>query len=120
MKSLLALLPVFVLIPHAGCVSSSDSCDSEEGCDDSDLMNQAYEDATTDAKADGYDCSGVRVPDRSGFAKHVVLTFDDGPNPATTPKVISILHKHHAPATFFNNGMRYSAAAKAISGCAKA
>jgi peptidoglycan/xylan/chitin deacetylase (PgdA/CDA1 family) len=42
------------------------------------------------------------------------LTFDDGPNPATTPQVIQILHKHHAPATFFNNGMRYSAAAKAI------
>ena len=114
MKSLLALVPVLALIPHAGCATGPDACDSEEGCDDSDLMNQAYEDATTDAKADGYDCSGVRVPDRSGFNKHVVLTFDDGPNPATTPKVIEILHRHHAPATFFNNGMRYSAAAKVI------
>src|SRR3569833_2507209 len=114
MKSLLALVPVLALIPHAGCATGPDACDSEEGCDDSDLMNQAYEDATTDAKADGYDCSGVRVPDRSGFNKHVVLTFDDGPNPATTPKVIEILHRHHAPATFFSNGMRYSAAAKVI------
>jgi peptidoglycan/xylan/chitin deacetylase (PgdA/CDA1 family) len=114
MKSYLALLPVLALIPHAGCASSPETCDSEEGCDDSSLMNQAYEDATTDAKADGYDCSGVRVPDRSGFTKHVVLTFDDGPNPATTPKVISILHAHHAPATFFNNGARYSAAAKVL------
>jgi len=114
MKSYLALLPLLALFPHAGCATGPDTCDSEEGCDDSDLMNQAYEDATTDAKADGYDCSGVRVPDRSGFNKHVVLTFDDGPNPATTPQIIAILHKHHAPATFFNNGMRYSAAAKAI------
>ena len=103
-----------VLASLGSCVSSDSACDTEESCGDEDLMNQAYVDATTDAKEDGYDCSGVRVPDRSGFDKHVVLTFDDGPNPATTPKVIEILHKHHAPATFFNNGMRYSAAAKAI------
>ena len=110
MKSLLLSL----LAAHAGC-TNADSCDTEESCSDAELMNQAYEDATTDGKADGtYDCSGVRVPDRNGFNKHVVLTFDDGPNPATTPKVIQILHKHHAPATFFNNGMRYSTAAKAI------
>jgi peptidoglycan/xylan/chitin deacetylase (PgdA/CDA1 family) len=103
------------LIAHTACVGTPETCDSDEGCDDADLMNQAYEDATTDAKEDGYDCSGVRVPDRTGFAKRVVLTFDDGPNPATTPKVIQILHAHHAPATFFENGMRYSsAAAKAL------
>lgn len=114
MKLALVLASLCALVP-VGCATGPDTCDSEEGCDDSDLMNQAYEDATTDAKADGYDCSGVRVPDRNGFNKHVVLTFDDGPNPATTPKVIEILHKHHAPATFFENGMRYnSAAAKAL------
>jgi len=95
-------------ISSVSCVD--DSCDSEETCtDDSALFEQAYDEAQMEGKADGTDCSGVRVPDRSGFGKHIALTFDDGPNPATTPKVIQVLKKHHAPATFFNNGMRYSA-----------
>ena len=77
-------------------------------------MNDAYETQQSGGKADG-SCNGVVVPDRSGFGKHIALTFDDGPNPLTTPKIIAILKKHHAPATFFNNGMRYtSAAAKAL------
>jgi peptidoglycan/xylan/chitin deacetylase (PgdA/CDA1 family) len=29
------------------------------------------------------------------------LTFDDGPNPAVTPRLLSILEKHQVPATFF-------------------
>jgi peptidoglycan-N-acetylglucosamine deacetylase len=56
-------------------------------------------------------CSGVVPPDSSGFAKHIALTFDDGPNPLTTPKVIAILKKHNVPATFFTNGSRYSSTA---------
>ncbi len=115
MKALgLALVSLLSIVPACGTPSDctdGDTCSDDE---DGDAMNAAYEEATTEAKEDTYDCSGVRVPDRSGFNKHVVLTFDDGPNPATTPKVISILHKHHAPATFFNNGMRYSAAAKVL------
>ena len=123
--SLVSLVPLFSLValtlvvPSCG-QSAGPPCEDGAQCsdeDDGDAMNAAYEEATTEAtgaKEDTYDCSGVRVPDRNGFAKRVVLTFDDGPNPATTPKVIEILHKHHAPATFFNNGMRYSAAAKAI------
>ncbi|MCA9598425.1 MAG: polysaccharide deacetylase family protein [Myxococcales bacterium] len=31
----------------------------------------------------------------------VVLTFDDGPHPSITPKVLDLLQKHHFPATFF-------------------
>ncbi len=92
-------------ILHFGCIGGDDPSDS----DDHSLMEDAYDDAHGGGKADG-SCSGVLVPDRSGFAKHIALTFDDGPNPATTPQVIDILHKHHAPATFFNNGMRYGAA----------
>lgn len=33
--------------------------------------------------------------------KWVALTFDDGPAPATTPQVLSLLKKYHAHATFF-------------------
>jgi len=31
----------------------------------------------------------------------VVLTFDDGPHPGKTPKVLDLLKKHQMPATFF-------------------
>lgn len=34
----------------------------------------------------------------------VVLTFDDGPNPATTPAVLEALANAHVQATFFMNG----------------
>jgi len=34
----------------------------------------------------------------------LVLTFDDGPDPAWTPKLLDILAKHHVRATFFVTG----------------
>ena len=34
-------------------------------------------------------------------AHTVVLTFDDGPDPTWTPKVLAALERHHVPATFF-------------------
>ncbi|NOL43566.1 polysaccharide deacetylase family protein [Kribbella sandramycini] len=37
-------------------------------------------------------------------AKYVVLTFDDGPDPAYTPKVLEVLKKYDATATFFEVG----------------
>ncbi|MBX3154859.1 MAG: polysaccharide deacetylase family protein [Deltaproteobacteria bacterium] len=88
---------------QSGCGTEDD-----DHADDTDLFEQAYEDARTDGKGDGTDCSGVRVPDRNGFNKRIALTFDDGPNPETTPKVIEVLERHRAPATFFTNGSRYS------------
>lgn len=33
--------------------------------------------------------------------KYVTLTFDDGPNPTTTPSILDLLDRHHVPATFF-------------------
>ena len=36
--------------------------------------------------------------------KIVAITFDDGPNPATTPGILKILEKNHAKATFFMLG----------------
>lgn len=36
--------------------------------------------------------------------KEVVLTFDDGPVPGTTPKILHVLDKHCAKATFFMVG----------------
>jgi peptidoglycan-N-acetylglucosamine deacetylase len=43
--------------------------------------------------------SGKAATDAS--AKVLYLTFDDGPHPVWTPKVLSVLAKHHAKATFF-------------------
>lgn len=34
----------------------------------------------------------------------LVLTFDDGPDPTWTPKVLDVLEKHHAHAVFFVTG----------------
>lgn len=33
--------------------------------------------------------------------KIIAITFDDGPNPVYTPKILSILEEHNAKATFF-------------------
>jgi peptidoglycan/xylan/chitin deacetylase (PgdA/CDA1 family) len=42
-------------------------------------------------------------------AKVLYLTFDDGPQPIYTPKVLSVLDKHHAKATFFVLGREVAA-----------
>ena len=44
-----------------------------------------------------YDCAKVKC---------VALTFDDGPNPATTPKLLDILKENGVHATFFVQGNR--------------
>ncbi|MFJ8030182.1 MULTISPECIES: glycosyltransferase [unclassified Streptomyces] len=43
--------------------------------------------------------TSLGVPDH-----RLVLTFDDGPDPEWTPKVLDVLKKHHAHAVFFVTG----------------
>ena len=38
---------------------------------------------------------------RTGAPNKLAITFDDGPNPAMTPKLLDLLAKHNARATFF-------------------
>jgi peptidoglycan/xylan/chitin deacetylase (PgdA/CDA1 family) len=38
---------------------------------------------------------------RTGAPNRLAITFDDGPNPAITPKLLDLLAKHNARATFF-------------------
>jgi peptidoglycan/xylan/chitin deacetylase (PgdA/CDA1 family) len=38
---------------------------------------------------------------RTGSPHTVALTFDDGPNPALTPRLLGLLDEHHVRATFF-------------------
>jgi len=41
-----------------------------------------------------------------GDRKEVAITFDDGPHPAYTPRLLAILKQYHAKATFFVVGER--------------
>ncbi|TQR20406.1 polysaccharide deacetylase family protein [Psychrobacillus vulpis] len=52
------------------------------------------------------DDSEDTVPETEG--KVVALTFDDGPNPETTGKILDTLKKYNAKATFFMLGSRVS------------
>ncbi len=42
----------------------------------------------------------LNVRDRKGECRKVYLTFDDGPHPIWTPKVLDLLAWHQVPATF--------------------
>ena len=99
MKSAIALsLAALTLV--TACDDSHD-----EGAEASAAFEEAYAQLEL-GKADTGGCSGVVVPDSSGFAKRLALTFDDGPNAATTPKVLDVLAQHGIKATFFINGSR--------------
>ncbi len=47
---------------------------------------------------------GIRVSSVSVPGNYVAITFDDGPSPALTPKVLDILKRHGAAATVFGLG----------------
>ncbi|MFD5407659.1 glycosyltransferase [Streptomyces griseorubiginosus] len=47
----------------------------------------------------GGGATSLKIPDH-----RIVLTFDDGPDPTWTPKVLDVLEKHHAHAVFFVTG----------------
>lgn len=38
---------------------------------------------------------------RTSLPQQLAITFDDGPNPAITPKLLDLLDRHHAKGTFF-------------------
>ena len=52
-------------------------------------------------KAAGWLLAEGPAPTPGDGRRYVTLTFDDGPNPETTPKVLALLEKHHVQATFF-------------------
>lgn len=63
-----------------------------------DVKPQTYADQTVPER---YRCKSV-FQKPSGFKDKVVaLTFDDGPDPKNTPKVLAYLDQHNAKATFF-------------------
>ncbi|MFJ5843394.1 glycosyltransferase [Streptomyces sp. NPDC092903] len=52
-----------------------------------------------DARSAGEPAKSLRIPDH-----RIVLTFDDGPDPEWTPRVLDKLKEHHAHAVFFVTG----------------
>jgi len=46
-----------------------------------------------------------RVEAIGGIPGKVALTFDDGPDPSYTPRILDVLKEKHAPATFFVTGI---------------
>jgi len=99
-RSIIALCAVSTLIV---------ACDDTQPDDGLDPQTSGFEEAyeqTDLGKEDSAGCSGVVLPDAGPFAKRIALTFDDGPNAATTPRVLDILKEHGIKATFFINGSR--------------
>ena len=47
------------------------------------------------------DASGARERSYSMPPRTVALTFDDGPDPDWTPKILAVLRRYHVPGTFF-------------------
>ncbi len=47
-----------------------------------------------------------RVARYGASKKQLAITFDDGPDPQWTPKILDVLKKEHAPATFFLIGLQ--------------
>jgi len=47
-----------------------------------------------------------RVARYGATAKQVAITFDDGPDPEWTPKILDVLQREHAPAAFFLIGIQ--------------
>ena len=51
----------------------------------------------------------LRLPDAAASRHEIALTFDDGPDPDVTPKVLDILDSHQAKASFFVIGDKAAA-----------
>lgn len=62
----------------------------------------------------------VRLPEAARRRGEVALTFDDGPDPDVTPRVLDILAAHGATASFFLIGRRAARHAPLVRGLARA
>ncbi|HEY0336622.1 MAG TPA: polysaccharide deacetylase family protein [Burkholderiales bacterium] len=50
-----------------------------------------------------------RLPEESAARREIALTFDDGPDPIVTPRVLDLLDQHQAKASFFCVGTKAAA-----------
>ncbi|WP_053846419.1 glycosyltransferase [Streptomyces sp. NRRL B-24085] len=100
------LLPVLVLVALMAMLMLRGYVHSEILADHR-IQPEASSDKVPEKIIDG----GPVIDTRSGKATslkmpdhRLVLTFDDGPDPTWTPRVLDVLKKHHAHAVFFVTG----------------
>ncbi|MDH6434819.1 cellulose synthase/poly-beta-1,6-N-acetylglucosamine synthase-like glycosyltransferase/peptidoglycan/xylan/chitin deacetylase (PgdA/CDA1 family) [Streptomyces sp. SAI-144] len=100
------LLPVLVLVALMAMLMLRGYVHSEILADHR-IQSEASTDKVPEKILDG----GPVIDTRSGRTTslkmpdhRLVLTFDDGPDPIWTPKVLDVLKKHHAHAVFFVTG----------------
>lgn len=67
----------------------------------SDLYPVVNSEYLADVDKQGYDQYIAKKEADKKASRQVALTFDDGPNPATTPVVLDLLKKYNVKATFF-------------------
>lgn len=104
------LLPVLVLVALMAMLMLRGYVHSEILAD-----HRIQAEASTDKVPEKILDGGPVIDTRSGRAtslkmpdRRLVLTFDDGPDPTWTPKVLDVLKKHHAHAVFFVTGTMVS------------
>ncbi|MEU9327991.1 glycosyltransferase [Streptomyces canus] len=100
------LLPVLILVALMAMLMLRGYVHSEILADHR-IQSEASTDKVPEKILDG----GPVIDTRSGRAtslkmpdRRLVLTFDDGPDPTWTPKVLDVLKEHHAHAVFFVTG----------------
>ena len=100
------LLPLLVLVAMTAMLMLRGYVHSEILAD-----HRIRAEASTDKVPEKILDGGPVIDTRSGRATslklpdhRLVLTFDDGPDPTWTPKVLDVLKKHHAHAVFFVTG----------------
>ncbi len=64
--------------------------------------------------------NATRLPAKAARNGEVALTFDDGPDPETTPGILRLLEERGAKATFFCIGRRVGAARELVAEAARA
>lgn len=98
-----ALVAFALSIP--ACSPSQSKLSALVPMDESGTTNPEPTDSCDGAARRRFDCSGMDPADPPPLGKRVALTFDDGPNPTTTPVIMDILRQYNIPATFFVLGM---------------
>ncbi|MGV9271751.1 polysaccharide deacetylase family protein [Streptomyces griseosporeus] len=100
------LLPVLVLVALMAMLMLRGYVHSEILADHR-IQPEASSDKVPENIVDGgpvIDTRGGRATSLGVPDHKLVLTFDDGPDPTWTPKVLDVLKKHHAHAVFFVTG----------------
>ena len=110
---LLALLALAVVLPGCGSSSPPEEAErsqpaelSQPGPSSTSKPVPSVDEAWATAIAQDPSPSLATPSETMGFGHRIALTFDDGPDPVTTPAILDILRDNHLKATFFVIGAR--------------